>query len=513
MSKAHQIYIAADEEVTSILERLKKHKSQEINLIVPTQAKLFQSPIHLKLLYNEAVTLNKIVTVVSSNQVGLTLAANTGFPTELVSEQETKTDKSPSTSKRNLKVKETIDSSTFMMPSPGKRVINLFFAISALVFVIIAYFVLPTVTIAITPEVKIERPIERVVLADSGRNSAEIAVSSSPMVATSPITTEIELTKTYTTSGVSSKGSNAQGQITIHNDGDQTQLLIARTRFRSPDGFIFRIPAAVSVPGKGTVNTQVVADPLDERGMVTGAKGNLVAKTRFTLPALKGTYKDLIYAENDQAFTGGVTEAIKVLTADDITKASADILNEINKVALQKLQERVDQQNQSANTHLILVKDAKVIQTQVESNTVQDGAKADDVRENFRVYAKVKVSSVTFERGEMMKILDRKLSSLLNPDMRIANVDYDGLDLQFVENDARNQKVRFNVTVPYRLEYIMKPDYLDSIKTQIVGLSIADSETYLNKLEPIAEAKVSAWPFWVNSIPGLKSNITLTIRN
>ncbi len=503
--------IAADEEVTSILERLKKHKEQEVTLIVPPQAKLFQSPIHLKLLYNEAVALNKIATIASSNQVGLTLAANTGFPTELVKEQESK--QSAQSKKRNLKVKETIDSSTFMMPSPGKRVINLFFAISALVFIIIAYFVLPTVTIAISPEVKIERPIERVVLADSSRNSAEIAVSSSPMVATSPISTEIELTKTYVTSGVSSKGSNAQGSIVIHNDGDQTQLLIAKTRFRSPDGYIFRIPAAVSVPGKGTVTTQVVADPLDDKGLVTGAKGNLPADTRFTLPALKGTYKDLIYAVNPQPFTGGVTEAIKVLTQEDIDKSALDIINEINKVAIQKLEERVAQQNQSANTRLILVKDPKVVQTKVESNSVQDGAKVNDVRDNFQVYAKVKVSSVTFERNDMMKILDRKLSSLLNPDMKIATVDYNGLDLQFVDYDARTQKIRFNVTVPYRLEYILKPDYLDSIKTQIVGLSLAESENYLNKLEPIAEARVSSWPFWVNSIPGIKSNISLTIRH
>ncbi|MBI4836479.1 MAG: hypothetical protein HY817_04440 [Candidatus Abawacabacteria bacterium] len=508
MSKS-PLYIAADEEVTSILERLKTHKEKELTLQVPPQAKLFQSPIHLKLLYNEAIALNKIVTIASTNQVGLTLAANTGFPTELLTEKEMPKEKG---TKRGLKVKESIDSSTFMMPSPGKRIINLFFLISALVFVIIAYFVLPTVTIELKPEVKIERPIERVTLADSTRNSAEIAISSTPMIGSLPIDTEIELTKTYSTSGVASKGNNAQGQLTIFNQGDQAQLLIARTRFRSPDGYIFRIPNAVSVPAKSSTKTLVVADPLDDKAQVIGAKGNLPAKTRFTLPALKGTYKDLIYGENEQAFTGGVTEAIKAVTAEDISKASQDIVSEVNNLALQKLQERVDQENKSKGSSLILVKDPKVVKIQVQKTEVKDGVKPNDLRDTFQVYTKVKVNTVTFERKDMMKILDRKLSSLLNPDLRIAAVDYDALELQFVEQDIRNQKEKFNVTVPYRLEYILKPDYLDRIKNQIIGLSLVDSETYLNRLETIAESKISAWPFWVKSIPGLKSNITMKVQ-
>lgn len=510
MSKSHALYIAADEEVTSILEKIKTHKEKELTLHVPPQAKLFQSPIHLKLLYNEAVSLNKIVTIASSNQIGLTLAANTGFPTTLTEDQQHDT---KSGKKRTLKVKESIDSSTFLMPSPGKRVINLFFAISALVFVIIAYFVLPTVTIIVSPEVKIERPLERVTLADSTRNSAEIAISSTPMVASFPIDTEIELTKSYPTTGVTAKGNNAQGQIVISNKGDQVQLLIAKTRFRSPDGLIFRIPDAVSVPAKGTVTARVIADPLDDKGQVIGAHGNLPANTHFTLPALKGTYKDLLFGDNPQPFTGGTTEAIKTLTDQDIAQAKVDIINDINKIALQKLQERVDQENSTKGSTLVLVKEPKVVKIVTESNDVRDGSKPNDIRENFQMYAKAKVSSVTFERKDMMKILDRKLSSLLNPDLRIATIDNDALELQFVDQDSKNLKIKFNVTVPYRLEYILKPDYIDNLKTQIIGMSLPNAEGYLNKLDSIAEAKSSSWPFWVKSVPGLKSNIVIKVNN
>ncbi len=509
----HQIFIASDEEVTSILERVKNHPEKEIAIIAPPQAKLFQSAIHLKLLYKEGLALEKIITIVSSNEVGLTLAANNGFPTEFKKEVERKVTKTRTkrTTTKNKTVQEKIDGATFMLPSPGKRVIGLFFAASALVFVIIAYFVLPTVTIRVTPEAKIEKPLERITLADSTRNGAEIALNTNTMVPTFIVETEVELTKTYATTGVTSTGQDATGQMTIHNDGDLVQLLIARTRFQSPDGYIFRIPAAISVPGKGTITTTVVADPVDNKGQVVGSKGNLPANTRFTLPALKGSYKDLIYGINEQAFTGGTTQAIRTVADQDLTSASKDIVDQISTIAITKLRERLDQESTTTNRSLTLIDNPKVIKITVETNTINGGVKAKDVRESFEAYAKIKISTVAFDRKDVVKILDRKLSSILHPDMSIASIDTNNLEVQFVELDTRTQKIKVNVTMPYRLEYQFKADFITRLKSQIAGMSLADTNKYLNGLESIADSQISSWPFWVSHIPAIKSNINFVI--
>ncbi len=517
-----EMLIAGDEEVTSILERIKHHPKDTITVVVPPQAKLFQSLIHLKLLYKEALSLQKIITIASSSESGLTLAANTGFPTEfrkdiempsrLTKKQGLLEKASPfGTKKKNLKLTENIDSSTFMMPAPGKRIINLFFGVAVLVFIIIAYFVLPTVTVHVTPEIKVEKPLERITLADGERNSAEIALSNGDMVATSPISTEVELTKTYQSTGISSKGNNAQGDITIHNDGSATQLLIARTRFRSPDGIIFRIANAVSVPAKGTTIARVTADPIDEKGQVSGDKGNVAANTRFSLPALKGEYKDLMYGINASPFTGGTTEEIRTVATQDIESANKDLVTQLSKIAIQKLQERLDQENNSQGKSLSIFSNDKILKTETLAIEIKDGVKAGDVKENFQAYGKVRVSTIVFDRRDVMKVLDRKLSSLLSPDMHIASYDLTGMELQFVEQEARTGKIKVNSTMPYRLEYGFKPDFNERIKNQIIGMSLADSEKYLNSLESVAEAKVNAWPFWVTSIPGLKSNIHIEV--
>lgn len=100
----------------------------------------------------------------------------------------------------------------------------------------------------------------------------------------------------------------ATGTIEIIKTTPGTERIIANTRFRSPDGKIFRIKDAVVVPGAvegvpGTIQAQVTAaEP--------GDSYNLPAGTRFDIPGFQeGGLDDLyksIYAENRSAFTGGI---------------------------------------------------------------------------------------------------------------------------------------------------------------------------------------------------------------
>lgn len=97
----------------------------------------------------------------------------------------------------------------------------------------------------------------------------------------------------------------ASGNITIYNNYQTTPLkLVATTRFATPEGLIFRVPADVVVPGKvgatpGQVTVTVQADQ-------AGANYN-VAATRFTVPGLKSSGKmyEQVYAESSSPMVGG----------------------------------------------------------------------------------------------------------------------------------------------------------------------------------------------------------------
>jgi len=79
----HQtFYIDIDEEITSIVERLKKSKTKEIIIVVPKRALLIQSIINLKLLKKEADKLKKELIIVTQDKLGKMLVEKTGIIVE-----------------------------------------------------------------------------------------------------------------------------------------------------------------------------------------------------------------------------------------------------------------------------------------------------------------------------------------------------------------------------------------------------------------------------------------------
>ncbi len=108
-------------------------------------------------------------------------------------------------------------------------------------------------------------------------------------------------------SGQVDKKEQAKGTIEIIKITPGAERLITNTRFRSPDGKVFRIKESVVVPGSvegvpGTIQAEVFADEV-------GEEYNLSAGTRFDVPGFKESGLDdlykAIYAENRAPFTGG----------------------------------------------------------------------------------------------------------------------------------------------------------------------------------------------------------------
>lgn len=79
----HQtFYIDIDEEITSIVERLRKSTAQEVVIVVPKRALLIQSIINLKLLKKEADELNKRIIIVTQDKFGKLMIEKTGIAVE-----------------------------------------------------------------------------------------------------------------------------------------------------------------------------------------------------------------------------------------------------------------------------------------------------------------------------------------------------------------------------------------------------------------------------------------------
>lgn len=74
------IYLEPDEEITSVIDKIKKAQSTNLGLVIPRDATLLQSVVNLRLLSREANSLGKKISVVTADKIGRNLAARIGLP-------------------------------------------------------------------------------------------------------------------------------------------------------------------------------------------------------------------------------------------------------------------------------------------------------------------------------------------------------------------------------------------------------------------------------------------------
>lgn len=73
------IYLEADEEITSVIDKLKRSKSPVVGIVAPRNAVLLQSIVNLKLLKKESEKFGKDISLVTADSVGQNLALRTGL--------------------------------------------------------------------------------------------------------------------------------------------------------------------------------------------------------------------------------------------------------------------------------------------------------------------------------------------------------------------------------------------------------------------------------------------------
>ncbi len=82
------VYLEPDEEITSVIEKLKRAKASEVRFVVSRGAVLLQSVVNLKLLKKKAEDLKKNVALVTTDKIGRNLASQVGITVYQHADQE-----------------------------------------------------------------------------------------------------------------------------------------------------------------------------------------------------------------------------------------------------------------------------------------------------------------------------------------------------------------------------------------------------------------------------------------
>lgn len=300
-------------------------------------------------------------------------------------------------------------------------------------------------------------------------------------------------------SGEEKVSRKATGTIMIYNNAStEAQKLVENTRFESPEGKIYRISKAVTIPGKktvsgvsqpGSVEAQVVAD-------VAGEEYN-TGLVDWTVPGLKGTPRyTTIYARSKTAMTGGFVGMEKVVKPEELAKAKSTLKTSLSADLLAKAQAEVP-------VDFVLFPDlSSVVYEDLPQTNTGSG---DSVTINIRGH----LYGVMFKRSDFAFALGAKKATLTKAD-NLEVKSYEALKVSFAGAPPADllsvSEVNFKVTGSTQL--LWKTDEV-ALKSDLSGKKKSELSMILKNYPTISTAKAVLRPLWKTSFPEGAEKITI----
>jgi hypothetical protein len=288
----------------------------------------------------------------------------------------------------------------------------------------------------------------------------------------------------------------ASGRITIFNETFSAQRLVATTRFKSPEGLIFRIPQTITVPPATKAGPEIVPGSIESIVSADrpGAEYN-IAPARFTIPGFEGTPKfDEFYARSGKPMTGGLIGPAKVVTEEDFALAQETLTKSVRDAIIHSLK------SQSGGLKIL---DSAA----VKMETPRASAKVGEAAEALQMSIKGAVDTIAFRESDVVELIGDFVSKkdgleLLTKDLKInyANLAA-GADGTLVSFD-----VQINGWAAAKIDK-------DAIQKDVAGMNGKSIRSYFERIKEVESARVILSPFWVRNIPKDPEKISIDIQN
>ncbi len=281
----------------------------------------------------------------------------------------------------------------------------------------------------------------------------------------------------------------AGGTVTIINESNAAQTLVATTRLLSKDGVLFRIDASVNIPAKGQKDVVVHAD-------VPGLAGE-IGPTQFTIPGLPESMQKTIYAVSVDSMKGGISYT-RVLSQKDIDDAVSSVSNALFSEAKSIMSAEIDRTVFTGDSYTMKVK--------------SQGASAAVGTEtgSFTVTLAIDVTAVYYDANAVKRYALSQLYARVPEGYAVDGVSTDAV--QMTVKDADVQKGTATLGVYLEGEAIISESSQVLSKDRFVGRAPNEVLTLLRASDAVKDASVSFTPFWLERVPTLKDHISIVIK-
>lgn len=542
------IYIDVDDEITSIIEKVKKGKSDIVALVLPKRAVVLQSIVNMKLLKKSADGAGKRVVLITSEAGLLPLAGAVGLyvaknlqskpevpvapdmdepdddeiEAELDDEEEPEIDKAVAVgalaaSKADTKDDiPTIDESDEVADGPvaaaaskakkqkqkakkdkSKRVPNFekfrlkFFLIIGGVILLIVFW---WWAVMVAPQLK------AVIVTDSTTSSPSVTFTADPDV------TEVDLSKnvvqakraekteeddqTAAATGTKDVGTKATGTLNMSVPcSPQTPPTIPAGTKVSANGLTFVTATATSLTTPNFSNGCRFGGSTKITAEKNGEEYNLgatsYAVTGYPTVSSEGT-----------AMTGGTSKTIKVVSDQDVESAKGKLTDNSDKI-------KAELRGQLEEEGYVVIDSSfdKDVDTTVSPAV---GQEANEVT----VRAKTTYSMYAVKQDQLHQLVEEAVK----PELEASNqqMQDDGIATATFEIDKKGSDT-IKMTMQTTVQIGPKVDEAQ-LKSEIAGQKRGDTENIIKNISGVKDVELDYSPFWVSRTPKNADKITVEYK-
>lgn len=535
MSKS-VVYIDTEDDITSIIDRVKASESDIVALVPPKRIGVLQSIVNLKLLQRGAAGAKKRVVLITNDQSLQSLAGGVKIPTakNLQSRPEVAAVTVPETDDDNIIKGEDMSvgdmdrrmgdgqaqieerpaqaaalgeaalgaqtASNDAAPAPkktpksGPKVPNFSnfrkrlllgggLAILLAIFLYWALWLAPHATVAITAQtesVSVDRPLS---LAPDA-NAEDLKNNT-----LSPVTEQVKKTASqeFAATGKKTVGKKADGTAVISNCETDDPITIKAGTALSANGLNFITASSVQIPGgegnlftgcteAGRASVKISAQDI-------GDKYNVAGGTQFAVAG----FSDGVRASTPNGTSGGSKRQITVVSEGDVAAARQKLADKDNGGAKQEL-------TQKFNGEQYVI--SQSFQSSIDASSVSPGVGEEADKATLTVETTYTLSAVG--KQGLGAILDQAIQDeVSNEDQKkiydngLGNVSV--AEYQDLGGGQATMRVRTTGYVGAQIDE-------SRLKTEMRGKQYGEIKALVNKLPNVKEVNVDFSPFWVNSV-------------
>lgn len=543
MPDIKKIVIQKTDEPAAVAEKLMDTEAEELVLSIPKFSKFSESISNFKLIKRQAELLGRTIRVESVDEDAVALAKKAGLEalnpffgraikpqkqfSDIVVKKTARTVRSapapipeskpapepepepiaPEAEEHTAEptpVRITGVASLGDLPASRRLVGNIFRLRTAVIAAacLIVFGLLPYLAFSVLPKADITLTMQK---EDWTFKNAVVADKSITAIdnSASRIPGQVFLQKTNVSSKFPATGKKnierkATGAVTLYNAySSAPQSLVANTRLMSPDGKIFRLASAVTVPGAkiedgkiapSSVSADVIADK-------PGDGYNVGPIAKFTIPGFSGTPKyEGFYAESKAAFTGGYIGEAKVATDADIKEAKAKSAESLESSLRTLLAAQMP-------SDFTVLPDGEVFTLLKQTVTPEAGADG-----QFTVLSEGQISLIAFREKDLLDFLHGRVAAEKGSEYEIIG---ESKEYGVSRVDISAGRVSFALTYTAKLRRTLD---MTGFMSQIIGKSESDLKTIIAGVPGISGGTAKLWPFYVRTVTKNTSKVTVEVQ-